>query len=129
MKIRTKILLLCVAGFAAHAQTYTRTDEMIPIRDGVRLYTQVFTVNDSAEKLPFVLIRTPYGTGQLDSARLNTSLPELAAEKFIFVMQDIRGRFKSEGKFVMLRQPRDPKDKNAIDESTEAYDTTARMVK
>src|SRR5438270_7641631 len=131
MKIRMKIALLCLAGFAAHAQTqtYTRTDEMIPMRDGVRLYTQVFTLDHSADKLPFVLIRTPYGTGQLDSARLKTSLPELSSEGFIFVMQDIRGRFKSEGKFVMLRQPRDPNDKNAIDESTDTYDTIEWLLK
>jgi len=127
--MNTRIGLLCLAAFAAHAQTYTRTDEMIPMRDGVRLHTQIFTLNDSAEKLPFVLIRTPYGTGQFDSARLAASLPELAAERFIFVMQDIRGRFKSEGKFVMLRQPRDPKDKNAIDESTDAYDTIEWLLK
>jgi len=99
------------------------------MRDGVRLYTQIFTLNQAAEPLPFLLLRTPYGTGQLDSARLTASLPELSAEGYIFVMQDIRGRFKSEGQFVMLRQPRDPKDKSAIDESTDTYDTIEWMLK
>jgi putative CocE/NonD family hydrolase len=124
-----KAALLCLAALAASAQTYTRTDEMIPMRDGVRLYTQIFTLNNSSEKLPFVLIRTPYGAGNLDSDRLKASLPELTAEGFIFVQQDIRGRFKSEGKFVMLRQPRDPNDKNAIDESTDTYDTIEWLLK
>jgi uncharacterized protein len=124
-----RIPLLCLACFVANAQTYTRTDEMIPMRDGVKLYTQIFTQDNAAEKLPFILIRTPYGTGQLDGTRLKTSLPELAAEGFIFIQQDIRGRFKSEGKFVMLRQPRDPKDKNAIDESTDTYDTIEWLLK
>jgi uncharacterized protein len=127
-----KIALLSLASlvsFAARAQTYTRTDEMIPMRDGVKLYTQIFTQNAATEKLPFILIRTPYGTGQLDGDRLKASLPELAAEGFIFVQQDIRGRFKSEGKFVMLRQPRDHKDKNAIDESTDTYDTIEWLLK
>src|ERR1051326_7284398 len=118
-------LVICAGAVWAQAgsQHYTRRDEMIPMRDGVKLYTQIFTLDQAKEPLPFLLIRTPYGTGQLDSARLIASLPELAGDGYIFVMQDIRGRFRSDGKFVMLRQPRDPKDKNAIDESTDAYDT------
>ena len=51
------------------------------------------------------------------------------ATGYIIVHQDIRGRFKSEGQFVMLRQPRDPKDKNAIDESTDTYDTIEWLLK
>ena len=105
------------------APTYTRADTMVPMRDGVRLYTQVFVPTPTGGPLPFLFIRTPYGSGDLDSARLNAALPELASDRYIFVMQDIRGRFKSEGAFVMLRQPRDPKDAKAIDESTDAYDT------
>ena len=124
------IYLGAVASLYAQADAkYKRTDEMIPMRDGVRLYTQIFTLNQPAEPLPFLFIRTPYGTGQLDSARLMASLPELAADGYIFVMQDIRGRFKSEGKFVMLRQPRDPADKQAIDESTDTYDTIEWLLK
>src|SRR5258708_566334 len=124
-----RVTLFCLTAVVSVAaqqpadSRYTRTDEMITMRDGVRLYTQVFTPTSSTEKLPFLLIRTPYGTGNLDSAKLVASLPELAADGYIFVMQDIRGRFKSDGQFVMLRQPRDPKDKNAIDESTDTYDT------
>lgn len=122
--------LICLVSIASFgAQQYTRKDEMIPTRDGVRLYTQVFSPAATGEQYPFVFIRTPYGTGNLDPARLAASLPELAAEGFIFVMQDIRGRFKSEGQFVMLRQPRDPKDKNAIDESTDTYDTIEWLLK
>jgi putative CocE/NonD family hydrolase len=131
-KIRIIPVLLLASAFAslnAQPVNYTRKDEMIPMRDGVRLYTQIFTPTPSAEPLPFVFNRTPYGTGQLDSARLNASLPELAAEGYIFVMQDIRGRFKSEGQFVMLRQPREPGDKKAIDESTDTYDTIEWLLK
>jgi putative CocE/NonD family hydrolase len=96
---------------------------MIPMRDGVRLYTQVYSAIRPTEKLPILLLRTPYGLGDLKPEQLVSSLPELAEEGFIFVRQDIRGRFKSEGEFVMLRQPRDSKDKKAIDESTDTYDT------
>ena len=102
---------------------------MIPMRDGVRLYTQIFTPSQSSEPLPFLFLRTPYGTGQSDGARFAAALPELSAEGFIFVNQDIRGRFRSEGQFVMLRQPRDPKDPKAIDESTDTYDTIEWLLK
>src|SRR5579872_2178319 len=121
-------LAACASLLAADPQ-YTRTDEMIPMRDGVKLYTQVFTLNNSPERLPFLLLRTPYGTGQLDSAHLVASMPELTSEGFIFVVQDIRGRFRSEGQFVMLRQPREPGDSKAIDESTDTYDTIEWLLK
>jgi putative CocE/NonD family hydrolase len=125
------LTLLCAGAILTlHAQpVYTRTDQMIPMRDGVRLHTQIFAPGNVPEKLPFILNRTPYGIGNMDSARLSAALPELAAEGYIIVMQDIRGRFKSEGQFVMLRQPRDPKDKNAIDESTDTYDTIEWLLK
>ena len=55
--------------------------------------------------------------------------PRLAEEGFIFVFQDIRGRFDSEGQFVMLRPPRDKKDAKAIDESTDTYDTIDWLLK
>ncbi len=123
------LLASVLASLNAEPLNYTRKDEMIPMRDGVRLHTQVFTPAPSSEKLPFLLIRTPYGIGQMDSARLSAAMPELTAEGYIFVQQDIRGRFTSEGKFVMLRQPRDPKDKGAIDESTDTYDTIEWLLK
>jgi hypothetical protein len=102
---------------------------MIPMRDGARLYSQVYTSAKADERLPILLLRTPYGTGQLNPARIAASLPELTADGYIIVLQDIRGRFKSEGEFVMLRQPRDPKDKKAIDESTDTYDTIEWLLK
>ena len=102
---------------------------MIPMRDGVRLYSQIYEPTDASEKLPILLLRTPYGTGALNAARMAASLPELMADGYIVVTQDIRGRFKSEGSFVMLRQPRDPKDPKAIDESTDTYDSIDWLLK
>jgi uncharacterized protein len=99
------------------------TETMIAMRDGQRLYTQVYAPKAAAAPLPILLLRTPYGAGAADPARIATALPELTAEGFIVVLQDIRGRFKSEGTFVMLRQPRDRKNAKAIDESTDTYDT------
>ena len=124
--MRTILRLAATAVFfcstAAAEWKYTRTDHMVSMRDGVHLHTQVF-VPEGMERPPFLLIRTPYGIGNLDSDRLKAGLPELAADGYIIVMQDIRGRFLSEGQFVMLRPRRDPRDSKAIDESTDTYDT------
>ena len=130
----SEILLLYLAfALSAHAQLkpsdYTRTESMIPMRDGVRLNTQIDAPANASGPLPILLLRTPYGLGNITSEQLATVLKELSEGGYIFVRQDIRGRFKSEGEFVMLRQPRDPKDKNAIDESTDTYDTIAWLLK
>lgn len=126
-------ILLLVQLVAVHAQeadpVFDATEAMIPMRDGVKLYTQVYSPRVRNEQLPFLVLRTPYGTGRLDSSRIANSMTELTSEGFIIVVQDIRGRFKSEGQFVMLRQPRESKDSKAIDESTDAYDTIEWLVK
>lgn len=131
-------LRVVLVGFAVVASlnaqqttnsVFNSTESMIPTRDGVRLYTQVYAPTSASEQLPILLLRTPYGTGQLSSERIAASLPELTADGYIIVVQDIRGRFKSEGEFVMLRQPRDPKDQKAIDESTDTYDTIDWLLK
>jgi putative CocE/NonD family hydrolase len=108
---------------------FARAESMITMRDGVRLHTVIHTPTAKGEKYPLLVLRTPYGVGNLNSAQLAGALPELSKEGYIVVQQDIRGRFKSEGEFVMLRQPRDPKDKNAIDESTDTYDTIEWLLK
>jgi len=121
------VSLLFTFPLVAHAQIkpsdYSRTEAMIPMRDGVRLYTQIDAPTTSTQPLPILLLRTPYGLGNLTAEQVATALTELSESGYIIVRQDIRGRFKSEGEFVMLRQPRDPKDKKAIDESTDTYDT------
>ncbi|HEX5604732.1 MAG TPA: CocE/NonD family hydrolase, partial [Pyrinomonadaceae bacterium] len=86
---------------------YARTEAMIPMRDGVRLYTQIDAPVKASEQLPILLLRTPYGLGDTKADQLAAALTELSTDGYIFVRQDIRGRFKSEGQFVMLRQPRD----------------------
>src|ERR1044072_3863533 len=112
-----------VANAQIKPSDYSRTEAMIPMRDGVRLYTQIDAPTTSTQPLPILLLRTPYGLGNLTAEQVATALTELSESGYILVRQDIRGRFKSEGEFVMLRQPRDQKDKKAIDESTDTYDT------
>src|ERR1043165_7263559 len=124
--VRNCFVLLAFAVIA-NAQIkpsdYTRTEGMIPMRDGVRLYTQIEPPITITQSRSILLLRPPYGLVTLTAEQVATALMELSESGYILVRQDIRGRFKSEGEFVMLRQPRDPKDKKAIDESTDTYDT------
>lgn len=110
------------AADSARLANYERREVMIPMRDGVKLHTFVFAPKDQQGALPFILTRTPYGIGGAAGSFI-TSYAELADERYIFVFQDIRGRFDSEGQFVMLRSPRNKKDPKAIDESTDTWDT------
>jgi len=128
-QLRVAFFLLFVIASVASAQQapYTRTEAMVPMRDGVKLYTQVFTPTRTTEPVPMLLLRTPYGIGNATPEQLAALLPELS--DYIIVRQDIRGRFKSDGQFVMLRQPRDANDKKGIDEGTDTYDTIDWLLK
>jgi putative CocE/NonD family hydrolase len=108
---------------------YTRTEAMIPMRDGVKLFTVILAPEGQSENLPFYMERTPYGVAGANSSRVNASKAEMARERYIFVYQDIRGREDSEGVFEMLRPPRDKRDPKAIDESTDTYDTIDWLLK
>jgi uncharacterized protein len=101
---------------------------MIAARDGVRLHTKIFTPKDARDPLPFIFLRTPYGVDDA-GGDLSGSLKELADEGYIFVFQDIRGRYASEGTFVMQRPARVPGDPKAIDEGTDTYDTIDWLLK
>jgi len=109
-------------------QAFDKRDEMIPMRDGVRLHTVIFAPQNQSGPLPILMNRTPYGAdGSSDS--INRRYKELVHDGYIFVRQDIRGRYQSDGQFVMNRPPRDQKDLQSIDESTDTYDTIDWLVK
>ena len=113
-----------------HFRPYTRQEAMIPMRDGVKLFAVILRPTDTTAPLPFLMERTPYGVNDNDADSINPGMPELAASGYIFVFEDIRGRYKSEGKFVMMRpQQADHKDPKSIDETTDAYDTVAWLLK
>ena len=113
----------------AAAPEYAFTQVMIPSRDGVKLNTVIYAPKNQAGPLPFMFIRTPYGVPGA-TFPLTRAYPELAAEQYIFVMQDIRGRYKSEGQFVMQRPPRIVDGPGpSVDESTDAYDTIDWLLK
>jgi putative CocE/NonD family hydrolase len=107
---------------------FAKTETMIAMRDGVKLNTTVYAPKDANGPLPFILSRTPYGIERADGS-LREYLRDLAEDGYIFVFQDIRGRYKSEGQFVMNRPPRDKSDPKAIDESTDTYDTIDWLLK
>src|SRR5207248_8533653 len=79
--------------------------------------------------LPFPLLRIPYGIDVMARNSHSQYLKDLEEEGYLIVLQDIRGRFKSEGKFVMNRPLRDRADPKVIDESTDAYDTIDWLLK
>jgi putative CocE/NonD family hydrolase len=116
-------------GNEATAITYSRQEVLILARDGVKLNTVIFTPENVNEPLPFIFLRTPYGVSTKPSPEKNTYISDMANEGYIFVFQDIRGRYKSEGTFVMQRPMRDKNDPAAIDESTDTYDTIEWLLK
>jgi uncharacterized protein len=108
---------------------FAKTEAMVPMRDGVKLHTEIFVPRKSREQLPFLLTRTPYGVTD-DKGKnhyLDGSYNEFFPDGYIFVFQDIRGRYKSEGQFVMFRPPRGPNE--TIDEGTDTYDTIEWLLK
>ena len=108
---------------------YLRTEAMIPMRDGVSLHAVILKPSDIATPLPILIERTPYGVEDEDGKSPYARRPELARDGYIFVGEDIRGRYKSQGKFVMMRPLADHHDPKAIDESTDTYDTVAWLLK
>jgi len=110
------------------AARFEVSDVMVPMRDGKRLNTKIYIPRDQRAPLPIIFSRTPYGVD--DSAgNFDSYLRALVDEGYIFVFQDIRGKFKSEGEFVMQRPPRAATDTKALDEGTDTYDSIAWLLK
>jgi uncharacterized protein len=108
---------------------YQRSEVMIPMRDGVKLHAVILKPADIKDPLPFLIQRTPYGVDSTTRSFFFRARPELARDGYIYVGEDCRGRFKSEGEFVMSRPLADHKDPKAVDESTDAYDTVEWLLK
>lgn len=110
---------------------FTKTDVMIPMRDGVKLHTEFYTPKNAATPLPILMNRTPYGIAAADKgiSSIIYRYSDMIPGGYIFAFQDIRGRYGSEGKFVMLRPLHDPSDAKGVDESTDTYDTIDWLVK
>jgi uncharacterized protein len=118
---------------------YVRRDEMIPMRDGVRLHTVVLVPKD-ARSAPILLTRTPYNatalTSHTESAHLGSILSGydnavdvIVDGGYIRVVQDIRGKYGSEGDYVMNRPLHGPQNPTPVDHATDTYDTIEWLVK
>ena len=111
---------------------YTKREVMIPMRDGIKLFTSIYEPKAQTEKYPIMLNRTPYTVSPYGADKFKTSLgPDelFPKEGFIFVYQDVRGKTMSEGEFEDVRPDIDNKTTKDIDESTDTYDTIEWLIK
>ena len=108
---------------------FDKIEQMIPMRDGVKLHTIIYVPKSHTGPLPILYNRTPYGIDGMYRAFPSGILKELIDDGYIFAFQDIRGRFKSEGQFVMLRPLREAGNPKAIDETTDTYDSIEWLTK
>jgi uncharacterized protein len=120
---------------AAYIQdNYVKREVVVPMRDGVKLYTIIYSPKDTAKSYPILLNRTPYGIGPyMGFDKLKTTLgPSFAfvREGYIFAYQDVRGAYMSEGRFSNMTPHREDKPTpQETDESTDTYDTIDWLVK
>ena len=111
---------------------YSKREVKIPMRDGVKLFTSIYTPKDVSEDYPILIWRTPYCVcpyGEDEYREKIAQTKHLVDEKFIFVFQDVRGRFMSEGEYVNMRPYIADKKDGQIDESSDAYDTVDWLIK
>src|ERR1700683_2748538 len=137
------VTLVLTANLAAQAKAdaaeyevkehYTKYEYRVPMRDGIHLFTSIYVPKDTSRAYPFLINRTPYSVGpygvDLYRKQLGPS-PDFEKAGYIFVYQDVRGRYMSEGTFVEMRPHIDnKKTKQDIDDSTDLYDTIGWLMK
>jgi len=146
-KLAATLLLVVVSTCVASAQQmtkeqreladyikshYTKSEAMIPMRDGVKLFVCIYEPKDKDHKYPIMFDRTPYSVGPYGVDNYKTSLgPDelFAREGYIFVYGDVRGRYMSEGAYEDVRPYIPNKTRNQIDETTDTYDTVDWLIK
>jgi putative CocE/NonD family hydrolase len=129
-------LFISMSFFAQEkiADLYTKQEVYIPMRDGTKLFTAIYTPKDisSSNKYPMLMQRTCYSISPYGEDKFKRSLGPnkyLLQEKYIFVYQDVRGRYMSEGTFTNMTPQVEHKTKKDVDESTDTYDTVDWLVK
>jgi uncharacterized protein len=112
---------------------YTKLEQYIPMRDGVKLFTSIYIPKDQTSKHPFLMTRTPYSCAPYGTDKYmaiwRSYKMAYAKENFIFVTQDVRGRFMSEGTFEDVRPFNKNKKGKEIDEASDTYDAIDWLVK
>ena len=139
-----KIILLCtllICGYTTiYSQSedislYKKTSVMIPMRDGVKLYTVILEPVGAKNPVPVLIERTPYSASLPFADNSTMGIPpffphhDMAVEGYIFVFQDVRGKYKSEGSMQIHQPLIHLKEKNAVDESTDTWDTVDWLIK
>ena len=144
MKRTAGLLFFLLLFFASFSQTntldsawvrenYYKIERMVPMRDGKKLFTAIYIPRDSTEKHPILMRRTPYsaapyGEDRFPDAYWNTYQRLYMREHYIMVVQDVRGRYMSEGDFVDVRPFNPDKKGNEIDEASDTYDAIQWLV-
>src|SRR5579875_2995950 len=140
MRLYLSLLAVCSATvlFAQSDENYvkahyTKYEFRIPMRDGVRLFTSVYVPKDQSHSWPFLMDRTPYSVAPYGEDQYKKELgPSDEFEKagYIFVYQDVRGRYMSEGKFLEMTPHIDHKTgPHDVDDSSDTYDTIEYLLK
>ncbi|GHB36444.1 CocE/NonD family hydrolase [Mongoliitalea lutea] len=144
MKLLKSLLIICFIGLSQWTvqaqqstyveENYTKQEFQIPMRDGVKLHTVVYSPKDASQKYPILMSRTPYNSGPYGEGSMKRSLgpsEKLMKDGYIFVYQDVRGRWMSEGTYDNMRPtlPERKKNSKEIDESTDTFDTIEWLLK
>jgi uncharacterized protein len=112
---------------------YTKYEYRVPMRDGVHLFTSIYVPKDSSKTFPFLINRTPYSVAPYGVDQYRRTLgpaPEFDKAGYIFVFQDVRGRYMSEGAFIEMRPHLDnKKSKQDVDDASDLYDTIDWLLK
>jgi putative CocE/NonD family hydrolase len=144
MKKITGLFLLLFTSIIASAQTntldsawvrdnYIKVEKMIPMRDGAKLFTAIYLPKDTTEKHPFLMRRTPYsaapyGSNNFPDAFWNSYYRLYLREGYIMVVQDVRGKYMSEGDFVDVRPYNSNRSGTQIDEASDTYDAVDWLI-
>jgi putative CocE/NonD family hydrolase len=113
-------------------EKFTKLERLIPMRDGKKLFTSIYVPKDRTQKYPILLNRTPYSVAPYGEDKYKTSLGPSALfirEGYIFVYQDVRGRWMSEGDFVDVRPYIPNKKGQEFDETSDTYDTIDWLIR
>ena len=120
--------ILGLVATAAQAQSpFSWSEVMVPVRDGVHLQTVILTPVNQSGPLPILFRRTPYGVPAAAPDHMPTNLKELEQDGYIIVIQNLRGRFKSEGTFALSSQV-NLADSMSTNETTDAYDSIEWLI-
>lgn len=113
---------------------YTKIERMIPMRDGKKLFTSIYLPKDKSEKHPILMMRTPYGAGPYGEGKFREFWMghhrKYMQENYISVIQDVRGKYMSEGEYMDVRPfNKNKKDSTEVDEASDTYDTVEWLIK